>query len=666
MASGPSKFKFISPGIFVNEIDESKLPADPTVDPGPTVIGRARRGPGMRPIQVSSFEEFVDVFGTPDPGAEGGDNWRENEFDGPTYGGYAAQAWLVSEQSPINYVRLLGTENPLNDGTAAAKAGWTTSNSLPVSSFAQNGGAYGLFIVDSGSFSGSVNGSDSNALLTTVINNPQTGTLAAVFYLNEGALGLHGQVFGGVAAEDLTASAGAAIDANSSTEKLFTLAAFNSSGETVEKTCFNFDRNSDKYIRKVFNTNAAQTNSEIVQTTSPSYFNYWLGETYDQMITEIVSGSAAGTAVLLPLESGSGGKVNKADMKASFTNAETPFFFGQDAGDASTNLYQEASQQNLFKLVALDLGESAHRYKVSVANITAAPYPEIDPYGTFSVLIRSSADSDKAPVIVERYDECNLNPLSDNYVAKKIGDAFQTYDETEGRFRYYGNYPNQSDYFRVVVDSEVEAGGSTTIASMLPVGFLAPYRYKGFSFRSASNPLGVFADTFPTLGTAINPSVRQITLVTGGINMATAMPNPEAKAVICSAPSLLNTTHESFAARFLFPTFQTRATASIAAAGGRLRSSYFGVRTTRTADSTAFDPSYYDICRPLPFGEVAHSAHSARVDTPRLVECLSVRSSSPLIISCLDPLGSSTCQGHARQTPLTRLWIHFETSLRQV
>ena len=112
MASGASKFKFISPGIFINEIDESKLPADPSVDPGPTVIGRARRGPGMRPVTVSSFDEFVQTFGTPDPGAEGGDNWRSNDFDGPTYGAYAAQAWLVSEQSPINYVRLLGTESP--------------------------------------------------------------------------------------------------------------------------------------------------------------------------------------------------------------------------------------------------------------------------------------------------------------------------------------------------------------------------------------------------------------------------------------------------------------------------------------------------------------------------------------------------------------------------
>ena len=606
MASGASKFKFISPGIFINEIDESKLPADPAVDPGPTVIGRARRGPGMRPVTVSSFDEFVQTFGTPDPGAEGGDNWRSNDFDGPTYGAYAAQAWLVSEQSPINYVRLLGTESPLNDGTAAAKAGWTTSNSLPARTGSQNGGAYGLFLVDSGSVSGS------NVAGGT--NNPLTGTLAAVWYLNDGALALSGTIPGGTAGVvgDSTSSCGTAIAAGSDSEKLFTLVVKDTSDAVIEKTCFNLNRDSDKYIRKVFNTNAAQTNSDLVVDSSPSYYTYWLGETYDQMITETVTGSSP-VALLLPLESGSRASTtnrnNKADMKNAYANAETPFFFGQDLGVASQ--YVEANQQQLFKLVALELGESAHRYKVSIANITAAPYPEIDPYGTFSVLIRRSEDSDAAPVIVERYDECNLNPLSDNYIAKKIGDQYQTWDDGEARFRYYGDYPNQSALFRVVVDAEVEAGGST-IARMLPVGFLGPLRYEGFSVRSASVEFGVFADTFPLAGTEPNAGVQIVTLVSGGLSFPEAGLGAlaEDKAITASPNSLAGVDSDSFAGRFLFPTFQTRATASIAAAGGEVRNSYFGVRASRTADGTTFDESWYDLCRPLPFGSSSLSSFS--------------------------------------------------------
>ena len=76
MADNPSrKFKFISPGVFVDEIDNSQLPAEPT-DVGPLVIGRSAKGPGMTPVTITSFSDFVDTFGEPLPGGQGGDFWR--------------------------------------------------------------------------------------------------------------------------------------------------------------------------------------------------------------------------------------------------------------------------------------------------------------------------------------------------------------------------------------------------------------------------------------------------------------------------------------------------------------------------------------------------------------------------------------------------------------
>ena len=72
-------YRFVSPGVFVNEIDNSQLPASPA-GIGPVIIGRAEKGPALRPTTVSSFEEFVNIFGTPDPGNSGDDVWRQ----GPT------------------------------------------------------------------------------------------------------------------------------------------------------------------------------------------------------------------------------------------------------------------------------------------------------------------------------------------------------------------------------------------------------------------------------------------------------------------------------------------------------------------------------------------------------------------------------------------------------
>ena len=93
MADDVRKFKFISPGVFVNEIDQSELPATPGAI-GPLLIGSAQSGPLMRPITVNSFNDFVTIFGSPLPGGVGGDVWRNGNKTAPTYAPYAAQAYL--------------------------------------------------------------------------------------------------------------------------------------------------------------------------------------------------------------------------------------------------------------------------------------------------------------------------------------------------------------------------------------------------------------------------------------------------------------------------------------------------------------------------------------------------------------------------------------------
>ena len=599
MASGISKFKFISPGIFINEIDDSKLPADPQVDPGPTIIGRARKGPGMRPLTVSSFDEFVQVYGTPDPGAEGGDSWRNNDFDGATYGPYAAQAWLNSEQSPINFVRLLGTESPLNDGSSAAMAGWTTDISTATSTYTTNGGAYGLFLIDSGSFA-AIDG------IEPAIDHCNTGSLAAVWYLNSGFMTLTGTIKDGTStlAADVTSSAGT-LFASKGANSEFSAVVYGSDGAIKQKTCFNLDRASDKYIRKVFNTNAAQTNSGLVSTTSPSYYTYWLGETYDQFFNSRVSGSAAGTTIayIAALESGT---VNKADMQSPYVNAQTPVFFGQDLSDADQ--YTETSMQELFHFVARDLGASAHDYKVSIQGLQAAPYPAIDPYGTFNVVIRRAEDNDGRQVVVERFDGCNLNPLSENYVAAQIGDRYTEWDTEGGRFRHFGTYNSRSTYVRVVMNSEVEAG-SPAIAQQLPVGYFAPYVYQGFSVFSGSDNLGAFNATTASISSA---ATAILTLMTA----STDIPAFVTEGAACAGAVLTTTTieahrtHPQWVGKYEFPTFVTRVSAS--EGGTTPENAHFGIRTTLSADSTRFDHSYRDICRPRPYGSGPLSSFTAQ------------------------------------------------------
>ena len=118
-------FKFISPGIFINEIDNSQLPAV-GAELGPVIIGRTERGPAMRPVKVNSFSEFVEVFGNPIAGGQGGDIWRDGNYTSPTYASYAAQAYLRNSNA-ATVVRLLGADQAALADSAAGKAGWQTT-----------------------------------------------------------------------------------------------------------------------------------------------------------------------------------------------------------------------------------------------------------------------------------------------------------------------------------------------------------------------------------------------------------------------------------------------------------------------------------------------------------------------------------------------------------
>ena len=88
------KFKVVSPGVFIDEIDNSQVPRAAEAI-GPLVIGRTERGPAMRPVKVQSFSEFVEIFGNPIPGGDGGDIWRDGNKTSATYAPYAAIITII-------------------------------------------------------------------------------------------------------------------------------------------------------------------------------------------------------------------------------------------------------------------------------------------------------------------------------------------------------------------------------------------------------------------------------------------------------------------------------------------------------------------------------------------------------------------------------------------
>ena len=107
----PAKFDFLSPGVLLREIDQSQIPAATTAD-GLLIVGTAPAGPAMKPVRVKDLDSFLTIFGNPISGkGKTADVWRNGSLTAPTYGMYAAQAWLASETSPVTFDRLLGEES---------------------------------------------------------------------------------------------------------------------------------------------------------------------------------------------------------------------------------------------------------------------------------------------------------------------------------------------------------------------------------------------------------------------------------------------------------------------------------------------------------------------------------------------------------------------------
>ena len=53
------KFRFVSPGVQIKEIDQSVLaPAEPVI--GPVVVGKFLKGPAFIPTTIKSIDEFRD------------------------------------------------------------------------------------------------------------------------------------------------------------------------------------------------------------------------------------------------------------------------------------------------------------------------------------------------------------------------------------------------------------------------------------------------------------------------------------------------------------------------------------------------------------------------------------------------------------------------------
>jgi hypothetical protein len=221
------KFRFVSPGVQINEIDDSIItPTPPAV--GPVVIGRTAKGPAMQPVIVNSVGELEKVFGSTSNGNVGAaDVWRSGVPTAPTFATYAAKAFLRNS-SPVTVVRLAGVNTPAGE---TGNPGWSTN------------GAYELY---------SVSGS--------------TAVLAGVIYTDAGyAVEVSNSVGGYSSANSGSYSSGGSLFISSSTGR--------------EEVPFSLVASSPIFLRNVLNTNPTKLADE----------GYFLGQSFENSLQTTVS-----------------------------------------------------------------------------------------------------------------------------------------------------------------------------------------------------------------------------------------------------------------------------------------------------------------------------------------------------------------------------------------
>jgi hypothetical protein len=478
------KFDFASPGVQLNEIDQSQIPAETTED-GILLIGTSLKGPAMKPVKVKDLDSFIEIFGAPQAGKPGTkvDVWRDGNRHGPTYAAYAAQAHLASKTSPVTFIRLLGEQSSASEASDT-QAGWNLGGLVNTPATAiENTHAYGLFIMPSASTAAGA-----------------TGSLAAVIYTTGSAATLRGIPAGGSV---VTSSTAQLIKSQASGRPSTFKLDIWSSNSAYETYTFHFGPDQKEgFIRDVLNTNPQKINSTNFATTE----SYFVGETFEQAVKELVDdvSSSAGQqyGILMPLVSGSTSYLS--NLKEASAAKSGWIISRNDNPSSAPSTWSAQDATKLFRVVSLHEGEwIQENYGIKIHDLKLGTVSKPDSSFSLSVI-------DAAGNAIETFANLNLNEASANFILKKIGDEDRVWDTTNKVFNITGDYPNRSNYVRIEMSDAWKAGLSDSYA--LPFGFYGPSRIKGFTLAHGSSGVHTFGDTENDLGTL---ATRTITFSDG-------------------------------------------------------------------------------------------------------------------------------------------------------
>lgn len=134
----------------------------------------------------------------------------------------------------------------------------------------------------------------------------------------------------------------------------------------------------------------------------------------------------------------------------AFTEATSAVGSGSDSYDTTVLTLATLSEGTIMNNSGSILAEGALK-EGSSDNLRWEVTDSNENLGTFTLIVRRGDDNHKSKIILETWNDLSLDPKSDRYVAKVIGDTY--YTAANGVLTEVGDNPNKSAYIRV---SEVD------------------------------------------------------------------------------------------------------------------------------------------------------------------------------------------------------------------
>jgi hypothetical protein len=240
---------------------------------------------------------------------------------------------------------------------------------------------------------------------------------------------------------------------------------------------FSLDSNSTSYITNVFG-NDPRAGDPDIQVSGQKIEAAYLYKVFENAISEISSEKETwgvyGAA--LPTSSWTGEPMNftddysrdlaNGDSQFSITNAATPWIVSQKIAPWQSGS-TVPTRFELFRVLTLGDGSDTNKqFKVQIENVKLSGHVAGSDWGSFTLTLRKYSDTDKRPVIVEQYNNLNLDPNSSNFIARRIGDRYN-YIDYKGKIIEFGTYSNNSQNIRI------EMTQNNYPVSALPYGFSA-------------------------------------------------------------------------------------------------------------------------------------------------------------------------------------------------